>query len=141
MLDLTAFKKATQSLKESIEVTERIQSIQKLSMGDPLFKTLRAGVIQNFEFTYELSWKFIKRWLAINLGKTAVEGLSRRALYRLAFEYQLIGSVDEWMLFHQARNETSHTYDEQTAQEVFGVAKEFLEHSNTLYNQLHLKND
>jgi nucleotidyltransferase substrate binding protein (TIGR01987 family) len=141
MLDLTAFNKATKSLKESIEVTEQMQSAQHLSADDPLFKTLRAGVIQNFEFTYELGWKFMKRWLAINLGKTAVEGLSRRALYRLAFEYQLINSVDEWMLFHQARNETSHTYDEQTAQEIFGVAKGFLDHANALYRQLQLKND
>lgn len=141
MLDLTAFKKAKLSLEESIGVTEKVLCAQSLSAEDPLFKTLRAGVIQNFEFTYELSWKFIKRWLAINLGKTSVEGLSRRALYRLAFEYQLIHSVDEWMLFHQARNETNHTYDEETAQDVFGVAKGFLEHACSLYRQLHLKND
>ncbi|MDR1086879.1 MAG: nucleotidyltransferase substrate binding protein [Endomicrobium sp.] len=28
--------------------------------------TICAGVVQNFEFTYELSWKYVQRYLEIN---------------------------------------------------------------------------
>lgn len=100
-----------------------------------------SGVIQHFEFTYELGWKFIKRWLSVNIGKSEVEGLSRRGLFRLAKEFGLIDSVDEWMLFHAARNETSHTYDENTAEEVFEVSIKFLPVAKKLLTQLELKND
>ena len=103
-LDFTALIRAIQRLSESIDV---IESFQSPSVEAALHRTLMSGVIQHFEFTYELGWKFIKRWLSVNIGKSEVEGLSRRGLFRLAKEFGLIDSVDEWMLFHAARNETS----------------------------------
>ena len=122
MLDFSSLQKAIDSLEESLSVHK------KYAVGNnvALERTLQAGVIQNFEFTYELCWKFMKRWLAESLGKSSVDGLSRCALFRLSVEYSLIESVDSWMVFHRARNETSHTYDAKTALEVFDVAKCFL---------------
>lgn len=59
-----------------------------------------------------------------NIGRTSVDGVTRRELFRLAAEYRLI-DVDEWMFFHQARNQTSHTYDESVENEVFDVSRQF----------------
>ena len=75
------------------------------------------------------------------MGRSEVEGLSRRALFRLSKEFGLIESVDEWVLFHAARNETSHTYDENTAEEVFEISRNFLPVVKKLLTQLELKND
>jgi nucleotidyltransferase substrate binding protein (TIGR01987 family) len=102
---------------------------------------MMSGVVQNFEFTYELSWKFIKRWLDYNLGSSNIDGATRRELFRLAAEHQLIQSVDDWMFFHQARNQTSHTYNEDTAQEICQSAEKFLPLVQALLNRLKEKND
>lgn len=135
-LDYSSLQKAVTRLDESLNVVEQY-STEKASA---LSRTLISGVVQHFEFTYELSWKFIKRWLGENLGKSQVDGLSRQELFRLAAEYKLIDSVDNWMLFHRARNETSHTYNENTAEEVFKVAVKFFPEATKLLNALQSKN-
>lgn len=137
-LDLSSLKKASNSLKESLGV---LDGYQKQSKDEPLIKTLRAGVIQNFEFTYELCWKFIKRWLERNLGRTEVEGVSRRQLFRLAHESRLIDDVEFWMTFHAARNQTSHTYDPEIAEEVLAVTRVLLPQAQELLARLEAKND
>jgi nucleotidyltransferase substrate binding protein (TIGR01987 family) len=128
MLNLYALEKTTASLEQSLKVYHRYAP----TAPSDLKQTLQAGVIQNFEFTYEVCWKLIKRWLADNIGKTAVEGLSRQELFRLAAEYKLIDSVSVWMQFHRARNETSHTYDPKTADDVFEMAEKFLPEAKSL---------
>lgn len=134
-LNYSSLQKATSRLQESLIVVDEYKS-----SGQPqLIRTLTSGVVQHFEFTYELSWKFIKRWLGENIGKSAVDGLSRQELFRIAAEYRLIDSIEDWMLFHRARNETSHTYNESTADEVFNVAVRFLPEAMKLLNTLQSK--
>ena len=79
-------------------------------------KVCRAGVIQTFEFTYELCWKFMKRWLAENISPMAVDGIPRKELFRLAAESRLIADFNAWNDHHRARTLTSHTYDQRTAE-------------------------
>ncbi|MCF6346095.1 MAG: nucleotidyltransferase substrate binding protein [Thiomicrorhabdus sp.] len=135
MLDLSSLQKAIQSLKEALLVHQQYATGEDGALG----RTLQSGVIQNFEFTYEICWKFLKRWLAENLGKSSVEGLSRRELFRLSVEYRLMDSVETWMIYHRARNETSHTYDQKIAAEVFEVAKGFLSDAECLFSTLQKK--
>jgi len=106
-----------------------------------LAETVRAGVIQNFEVCYELCWKFMKRWLEANVGKSHVEGVPRYELFRLGAENKLIDDVEEWMSFHKLRNETSHTYDVATAENVFNIANSFYKASMVFYKNIEAKND
>ena len=53
----------------------------------------------------------------------------------------LIRDVEAWMIYHDARNETSHTYDDAKAQEVFEVAKKFLPDAKEFLDNLEKKND
>ena len=69
-------------------------------------RVVQSGVIKHFEFTYELSWLFIKRWLEANVSPNAGDGVARRELFRLDAENLLIDDVDRWMRYHQARNRT-----------------------------------
>ena len=45
------------------------------------------------------------------------------------------------MEYHDARNEISHTYDEDTAEDVFGTAREFLADAEKLLKALEARND
>ena len=83
----------------------------------------------------------MRRWLEVNLGSTYVEGVARRQLFRLSAESKLIGDVDKWMEYHDARNETSHTYNEDTAEDVFETAREFLADAEKLLKAIEERND
>ena len=102
---------------------------------------LKAGVIQNFEFTYELSWKFIKRWLETNFTRDDYDGLSRRDLFRHAFEAGLIKDIESWFEYNEKRNLTSHTYNKITAEDVYSCIPNFIEDAKYLLSQLESRNN
>ena len=138
MLDLSSLKMATASLKSSLSVALSDAEMGKMS---PAAKdTIIAGVIQNFEFTYELCWKFLKRVLGNELGSNYVDGVSRKELFRLGVEHHLISNIDHWLAYHDSRNETSHTYNKTTAQEVFTVAQKFTKDAEELLANLEKRN-
>jgi nucleotidyltransferase substrate binding protein (TIGR01987 family) len=138
-LDLNSLVRATDSYRRAVAVA--CSDARMAGLDADQKDTIRAGVIQNFEFTYELCWKFMKRWLDNSLGSSQVDGVTRRELFRLAAEHQLIEDVDQWMLYHDARNEVAHTYDRHAAQEVFRVAETFLPVAERLLQHLEMKND
>ena len=134
-LDLSSLKKALLSLENILKTSSSSQSYSP-NVKD----AIRSGVIQNFEFTYELCWKFMKRWLENNVSVFLTEGVSRRELFRMAAENSLIDDVDVWMEYHKARNETAHTYDESKAEEVFQAAGRFFLDAQKLLRTLESKN-
>ncbi len=138
-LDLSSFEKALNSLTETLQVLADKEFTGRLT--EPQLNAIRAGVIQNFEFTYEISWKFIKRWLEHNLGAVYVDGVSRHELFRIAAEQRLIDDVERWMFFHRARNLTSHTHERKTADEVVETAQAFCPAATCLLARLLSKND
>jgi nucleotidyltransferase substrate binding protein (TIGR01987 family) len=73
------------------------------------------GLIQAFEFTHELAWNTIKDFLE-SRGRLNLFG-SKDAT-REAFAAGLIENGDVWMEMVENRNETTHTYDEETANKI-----------------------
>ncbi len=135
-LELESLRKAIQALERSLQAAERAQGLA------PEFQeTIQAGVILRFGMTYELSWKFMKRWIQEQVGATQVDGVTRRGLFRQAAENHLIEDVNAWMDHHAARNLTSHTYDEATAQEVFEASPALLKNAQALLRALEARND
>jgi len=121
-LDIATLKGAVNALEGAIE--EYNESFP--DAGTRRRDVMRSGVIQNFEVAYELSWKFMKKWLEINVDQDILIGNTRKDLYRIAWENRLILDVKAWWAFHEARNRTSHTYSPMTAEYVFNKAIEFL---------------
>ncbi|MDZ7924622.1 MAG: nucleotidyltransferase substrate binding protein [Marinagarivorans sp.] len=83
-----------------------------LSNQRGLSKLEEQGLIQAFEYTYELSWNTIKDFYK-DQGETDIQG-SRDAI-RLAFERGLIEAGDQWFAMIKSRTLTSHTYNRETA--------------------------
>jgi nucleotidyltransferase substrate binding protein (TIGR01987 family) len=138
-LDLTSITKAIDALENA--VTEAHNDDFMNSLTPQQQEIIRAGVIQHFEFTYELCWKFMRRWLAENVGRAYVDGVPRRELFRLAAEHRLIIAVEAWWDYHHARNLTSHIYDEDVAVEVFQAATKFLHDAQSFLTTLEEQND
>lgn len=138
LLDLSSLQKAVSSLERAIDVaSSRIEG----AVDTDYEEVIRAGVIQNFEFTYELCWKFMKRWLGKNVSGEVVDGVPRKELFRIAAENHLIKDVEAWIEYHEARNETAHTYNESTSEDVYAAAVQFINDAKDLLEVLKAKND
>ncbi|MFN7901618.1 MAG: nucleotidyltransferase substrate binding protein [Holosporales bacterium] len=96
------FQRAYQSLSKAIE----------LANTRPLSELEQQGLIQSFEYTHELAWKVLKDYLE-EQGFNGIIG-SKNAT-RLAFKEGLLSNGEAWMDMIEARNQTSHTYDPDTA--------------------------
>ncbi len=137
-LILESWQKSIDSLERSIKAHTHAN---ELLLDADILEGLKAGVIQNFEIVYEQSWKMIRRWLVSNLGREYVDGISRKELFRLAFQNRLIDDFEVWLDFHRSRNETSHIYDQTIANDVFEKAANFLLYAKALYAAIESKND
>jgi len=133
-LDFTSLKNAVASFKSVVRVYYSLKD-----NGEEERAALRAGVIQNFEFSFELSWKYIKRWIEMNDDPLSVDGVTRRELFRRAAENRLIVDVEKWFQFYQDRNRTSHIYDENVAEEVLATAFDALPYFEDLLKCLEAK--
>lgn len=131
-LDISSIQKATSQLTKSLEYLKN----SELQQDHDLREQFRAAVVQAFEFTFELCWKFMKRYLETEAGNTLVDSYSKKELFRVATEQGLIQNSQSWFLYLKARNETVHTYDESNAEEVCAVAKKFLPDAQALLAQL-----
>ncbi|KZX15428.1 HI0074 family nucleotidyltransferase substrate-binding subunit [Methanobrevibacter filiformis] len=133
-LNIIGLKNVVGALNDAIDIYTHCSS-----ENHALLNTLRSGLIQNFEIAYEMSWKFMKRWLEINISPDIVLGLSRKEFYRIARENLLITDVEKWWSFHEARNKTSYVYDEIIADKTVETAIEFLPYAMDFISKLEEK--
>jgi nucleotidyltransferase substrate binding protein (TIGR01987 family) len=127
-LDLTPLAKAVGNLGNAMQ--EQAQEPDRL--------LLRAGLIQTFEYTFELSHKMIRRYLAATEpSPDVVAELTFEGLIRRADELGLVASpVAVWKDFRQARTETSHTYSEERAVRVVARIPAFAQEAAFLLERL-----
>lgn len=103
------WKLRLQSLKKALA------GLEKASEKEEYSDLERAGLVQMFEFSFELGWKTLKDYLFfVGFSETTPRGVIRRS-----FEVELLGEQDtEYLLDALAkRNLLSHTYDEVKAKE------------------------
>lgn len=91
------------------------EGLQKESL-DPYQE---AGIIQSFEFTFELSWKTLKDFLE-SMGTSVT--FARDAL-KEAFTAQIIKDGHLWLEMLEKRNILSHTYNRQQATEAVNLIR------------------
>lgn len=99
---------------------------------DVATKRDRAGVIQAFEYCFELSWKTLKKILDYK----GIEALGPRDVFRESARFGFIDDPELWFRFMIDRNLSSHTYNEDTAIEVYGHMDEFQTELHKLVEKL-----
>ena len=138
-LDLTSLADSITSLREGIEVV----SDEPWFNAQPkaVQSTLIAGVIQNFEFVYEISLKMMRRRIEMDAASPSEADFSDfRGLLRTAAEKGLIADVEAWFEYRQMRNLTSHTYDRGKARKVYEGTKRFIDDAEALLRALMERN-
>ena len=138
-LALDSLQKAVSALAAVLAKSDDVEFMN--SLDDVARNAIKAGVVQHFEFTYELCWKFIKRWLETNISPAIADGVTRRELFRLAAENRLLDDVEQWMRYHEARNLTSHIDQPEIAERVYNTAHEFARDAARLLAALEARND
>lgn len=107
-IDFTHLESALQTLKEGLQKTN-------------LSQLERDGVIQRFEYSFELIWKLTRKVLESEGIQTDTPKSVIRELGRLGW----IQDVEQWLEFLKARNKTSHEYGEKLAQSVLDASRRF----------------
>ncbi len=114
------YRKALKKLSEAIEYVQenlKDEDFDSFEMNEVLNEIIKEGLIQRFEYTYEMAWNVMKDYAAYQ-GNTDIAG-SRDAI-RYAFSANLITNGDTWIDMIKSRIKTSHTYNEATVDEIYG---------------------
>lgn len=116
------YKRAFLLLREAIEIMEQRE----------LTQLEKEGVIQRFEYTWELAWKLIKDYLeseGVVLAK-----ITPASVIRTAFEAKVIDQGELWMKALDARNKMSHVYNLKKFEEVIAdIQAHYLALLDSLY--------
>lgn len=113
------FEKAVKRLKE-------VLSVEKTDIS-------RDSAIQRFEFTLDISWKMLKALLEEEKGVICA---SPKECFREAYRQGVIDYDEKWIELVDMRNETVHTYNEDTAERIYGELPSALEHFEELLEKV-----
>ena len=105
----TNFHRACQRL---LEVTEADRFLEDLSELE------QEGLVQRFEYTFELAWKVLQDLLTFK-GYEFMAGPN--GTLKMAFEDGLTADHDAWRQMMKARNKLTHVYDEEEVRVVLGL--------------------
>jgi len=101
-LNINALENALTRLNESLQ----------FDLSQPLVVD---ACIQRFEFCIELTWKTLKKCLAIE----GIEANTPRECIQQAYSIHWINDESAWLSMLKDRNLTSHTYKEDLALEIY----------------------
>lgn len=126
------------------DITPLQRALDRLAEGLARYESdtgdtqIRDGLVQRFEFTYEIAHKLLKRYLEYSSpNPEAFDGMSFQDLIRTADEQGLLlGEWVDWRRFREMRGKTSHTYNEDVALEVVGGIPRFIEEARALHERL-----
>ena len=119
----TNFSRAFALLRDALE--PGVEALNQLE---------REGVIQRFEYTFELAWNTLKDRLEYD--GIAFQSVTPRSVIRQAFQSGLIGNGETWLDMLTDRNLSSHTYD---AARIEAVLRNIHDRYLALLNDLYLR--
>ncbi len=120
------YKRAFNLLREAIEIM-RQHEISQLE---------KEGIIQRFEYTWELAWKVLKDYL--ESAGIIVETVTPASVIKAAFAAKVIENGEIWMQALDSRNKMSHTYDIKVFEKIISdIDKHYLGILENMYLKLY----
>ena len=102
-------------LENLVNAVARLEEAIHVDKQDGLVgEMMRDAIIQRFEFTLEVAWKYLRHML-LDLGVFAQDIASPKKVIREAFANGIITDGDIWVEMVASRNILSHTYNQQDA--------------------------
>ena len=123
----------TTYLKTCNEALKKAYTLLKQSDEDSLeYEIYRSAVIKEFEIILEQSGKLLKKRLRVYFSSNKeADKLTFKDIFRHAGLHSLL-SVDEverWLRYRDSRNQTSHEYGSNIADEVLNFIEDFIQDS------------
>ncbi len=116
-------KNLFQDLKRAHASLEKAVILAEKQKNSEYSDTFQDSVIQRYEYTFELSWKFLKKYLFETYGK---ETIYAKDTIKEAFRADLIDDMETWFDMVDTRNRLSHDYHEGYSQKSYErVSKEY----------------
>lgn len=81
----------------------------------------KEGIIQRFEYTFELAWKVLKD--KMECDGLLIDQVSPKGVVRQAYAAKYIDDPDTWLKMIGDRNLMNHTYDFRKFEEVIGTIR------------------
>jgi nucleotidyltransferase substrate binding protein (TIGR01987 family) len=115
------YRKALARLGEAVELAEE-RNLSDLE---------QQGLIQGFEFTFDLAWKTLQDYLRENNRPNDNGGPN--VIIQQALDDGIIKGEEAWKAMKKSRDLTSHSYDGDTADD---IAENIIETYHSLFIQL-----
>ena len=114
----TNFEKAYNQFMEAMDNYSSLSVLEK------------EGLIQRFEYTFELAWKLMKDYME----SQGVTTKFPRDVIKNAFHYEMVDVGEIWMDMLEKRNLLAHTYDENNFDEaLYKIREEYLDEMQKFY--------
>ena len=125
MINITHLSDCLKTLKECSAFYNAAEDAKmKEFLGD--------AYIQRFEYTLEIAWKTMKRYLKQMHGKEDKD-LTVNNIFRIMESYGFIISWETWRKYYEYLNNPSHKYDQEKALELISKIDEFIEECDYFY--------
>lgn len=105
-----------QKCENYLSAVSRLSEALDEYAAHPDSTVIRDGVIQRFEFTFELAWKSLRAYME-DQG-AAPDAVFSKQVFKAAYAAGLIDDAQVWLDMLSSRNVTSHVYDDDQAAQV-----------------------
>ena len=133
MIDYGKFEKSLKHLEAQLRNFQHLADRPELNAVDR--EAIAESVIQRFEICYDCLWKVLKRYLNEHMGIPELPN-SPKPLFRAAFENRLFPAIEQWLVYADARVDTSHDYSGEKAQATIATAATFAGDAAALYQKM-----
>ena len=134
MIDYEKFKKSLKQLE--LQFANYQRSAERTDLSELDKEAIAESVIQRFETCYDCLWKILKRYLIETLGLPDVPN-SPKPIFRLAADNRSFRApTAQWLIYADARIQTSHDYNGDKAQAALALMADFIADAIALYQNL-----